>query len=174
MIKRIVSNEFNRLIRYYQENEDFDVETEKGSGKKRVEVTVEPGFTKLFINIGKMDGVNPKALLGMINDCVETKAEVGRIDLFTRYSLFDVADAAADEVIEQLNTLRLRGRNIRVYAATQEQISRGTKDRKEEQEGKRGHREGRGEGQIQGRSDGRLDDLWSERRSDRKEKKYRK
>ncbi len=174
LIKRIVSNEFNRLIRYYQENEDFDVETEKGSGKKRVEVTVEPGFTKLFINIGKMDGVNPKALLGMINDCVETKAEVGRIDLFTRYSLFDVADAAADEVIEQLNTLRLRGRNIRVYAATQEQISRGTKDRKEEQEGKRGHREGRGEGHRNGRSEGRRHEHRPERRSDRKEKKYRK
>lgn len=136
LIKRIVSMEFNRLIDYYQINEDFEAVKEREKGSKRVEVVKEEGFTKVFINIGKMDGVTPKNLLGIINDCVEGKAEIGRIDLFTRYSLFDVADASAQTVIRELNTLRLRGRNIKAYEATDEQISRGTKDREEERKGK--------------------------------------
>jgi len=136
LIKRIVSMEFKRLIDYYQINEDFEAVKEREKGSKRVEVVKEEGFTKVFINIGKMDGVTPKNLLGIINDCVEGKAEIGRIDLFTRYSLFDVADASAQTVIRELNTLRLRGRNIKAYEATDEQISRGTKDREEERKGK--------------------------------------
>lgn len=135
LIKRIVSMEFNRLIDYYQVNEDFEAVKEREKGSKRVEVVKEEGFTKVFINIGKMDGVTPKNLLGIINDCVEGKAEIGRIDLFTRYSLFDVADASADKVIRELNTLRLRGRNIKAYEATDEQINRGTRDRQEEKAG---------------------------------------
>ncbi len=135
LIKRIVSMEFNRLIDYYQINEDFEAVKEREKGSKRVEVVKEEGFTKVFINIGKMDGVTPKNLLGIINDCVEGKAEIGRIDLFTRYSLFDVADASAMTVIRELNTLRLRGRNIKAYEATEEQINRGTKDREEERKG---------------------------------------
>ncbi|MCQ2134019.1 MAG: DEAD/DEAH box helicase [Bacteroidales bacterium] len=136
LIKRIVSMEFKRLIDYYQINEDFEAVKEREKGSKRVEVVKEEGFTKVFINIGKMDGVTPKNLLGIINDCVEGKAEIGRIDLFTRYSLFDVADASAQTVIRELNTLRLRGRNIKAYEATDEQISRGTKDREEERKGR--------------------------------------
>lgn len=135
LIKRIVSMEFNRLIDYYQINEDFEAVKEREKGSKRVEVVKEEGFTKVFLNIGKMDGVTPKNLLGIINDCVEGKAEIGRIDLFTRYSLFDVADASAETVIRELNTLRLRGRNIKAYEATDEQINRGTKDREEERKG---------------------------------------
>jgi len=138
LIRRMVSLEFNRIIDYYRENEDFEA-TVEGAGKRKVEVTLEEGFTKIFINLGKMDGISPKSLLSLINDCVgrnegssKGKVEVGRIDLFTRYSLFDVADASADEVIRELGTLKMRGRALRVSRATEEQINRGTKTREKE------------------------------------------
>ena len=128
IIKRLVSLEFHRFLAYYQDDEDFETETE-GSGRQRVIVQREEGFTKLFINIGRMDGMGPKELLGMLNGCLRYEVQVGRIDLFTRYTLFDVKDEFADEVMFQLSTLKLRGRAIRVTPATDEQIDRGNKFR---------------------------------------------
>lgn len=126
IIKRLVSLEFHRFLAYYQDDEDFETEQD-GSGRQRVIVQREEGFTKLFINIGRMDGMGPKELLGMLNGCLRHEVEVGRIDLFTRYTLFDVKDEFADEVIFQLSTLKLRGRSIKVSLATDEQIDRGNK-----------------------------------------------
>lgn len=126
IIKRLVSLEFHRFLAYYQDDEDFETEQD-GSGRQRVIVQREEGFTKLFINIGRMDGMGPKELLGMLNGCLRHEVEVGRIDLFTRYTLFDVKDEFADEVIFQLSTLKLRGRAIKVSLATDEQIDRGNK-----------------------------------------------
>lgn len=125
IIRRLVSLEFNRFISYYQDDEDFEA-VEKNEGK-RVEVKREAGFTKLFINIGKMDGVGAKELLGIINGCIRREIEVGRIDYFTRYTLFDVRDADAQTVIDELSTLKIKGRAIRVTPATDDQIARGTK-----------------------------------------------
>ena len=181
LIKRIVSMEFNRLIDYYQVNEDFEAVKEREKGSRRVEVVKEEGFTKVFINIGKMDGVTPKNLLGIINDCVEGKAEIGRIDLFTRYSLFDVAEASAEDVIRELNTLRLRGRNIKAYEATDEQISRGTKDREEERSGAKRDRGARPEKPFPERDDRPArekrpakKDRWGKEKREKRDRKERK
>lgn len=126
LIKRMVALEFSRLLRYYQDDEDFDGES--GGRHKHIEVQVVPGYTKLFINLGKMDGFGPKNLFGMIHGCIEEKVDVGHIDIFTRYSLFDVEDAMADRVAAELSTLKMRGRSIKVSMATEEQINRGKKD----------------------------------------------
>jgi len=133
IIKRLVSMEFNRIIEYYQTNEDFEaLEAQKSKKEKGiVEVKREEGYTKVFINLGKMDGLTPKALLGLINDCVGEKVDIGRIDLFTRYSLFDVKDEVAKKVLEEMSTLRMRGRKLRCNEATAEQIGRGSKAKEE-------------------------------------------
>lgn len=127
VIKRLVSLEFHRFLAYYQDDEDFDTEQDAKKEKGHVVVQREEGYRKLFINVGKMDGVGPKELIGMLNGCMRGKVEVGRIDLFTRYSLFDVQEDRAEEVIDTLSTIRLKGRPIRVTPATDEQIDRGTK-----------------------------------------------
>lgn len=141
LVKRMVSLEFNRMIAYYQENEDFEtVSPGRKDRKEKTEPVIEPGYTKLFINLGKMDGVSPKNLLQLVNDCVGGKVDVGRIDLFTRYSLFDVKSESSDEVMRELNTFRIRGRAIKVYEATEEQMNRGKKEKDDVRE-KRGSRE---------------------------------
>ena len=128
IIKRLVSLEFNRFIEYYQDDEDFDVAVEPEQKKgKHVDVQMTPGYAKLFINVGRMDGIGPKELLGIINGCIREEVKVGRIDLFTRYSLFDVAEESAQTVIDELSTLKIRGRAVRVNPATDEQMSRGKK-----------------------------------------------
>lgn len=141
LVRRLVSLEFHRFLDYYQSDEDFDAQSDKkaafqtgrkadaGAAGGRVVVEVVPGYTKMFVNVGKMDGFGPKELLGMINRCIKREVEVGRIDLFTRYSLFDVPEDDAAEVAEQLSTLKMRGRAIMAKPATDEQIARGNQPR---------------------------------------------
>jgi len=126
LIKRLVTMEFTRLLGYYRDNDDFTA-VEDYEKNRRVEVTLTAGFTKLFVNLGRMDGTTPKSLLHLLNDCLKTKVDVGRIDIFTRYSLVDVAEPIAADAIRELSTLKLKGRAIRADVATEEQISRGAK-----------------------------------------------
>lgn len=132
IIKRLVSLEFNRFIEYYQDDEDFSAAIDPAAGKKsgKVEVQMAAGFAKLFINVGKMDGVGPKELLGIINGCIRHEIKVGRIDSFNRYTLFDVKEEDAADVTEELSTLKIHGRPVRVTPATEEQINRGRKPKK--------------------------------------------
>lgn len=139
IIRRLVSMEFHRFLAYYQDDEDFDAEPENKNSKGRVIVSRTDGFTKLFINIGRMDGMGPKELLGLMNGCMRKEVEVGKIDIFTRYSLFDVKTEAAEEVMAQLSTLKLRGRPVRLNPATDEQIERGSRPKEGRKRDSRPH-----------------------------------
>ncbi len=99
IIKRIVSLEFNRLIDYYQQAEEID-EPQESSRRSREESRgkrgerqdngsrkAEKGYARLFINVGKMDNVNPATLMGFINDNVKGKVPIGRIDLAQKFFL---------------------------------------------------------------------------------------
>jgi ATP-dependent RNA helicase DeaD len=132
----MVSQEFNRLIEYYRDAHEIKT-VDESSDKKERQVRdnslqgPEPGFTKIFIGMGKMDGITPKNLMDLINDYVEGRVQIGRIDFFTRYSLFDVEDKSAKRVVEALRELDFLGRNVKVDFATEEQMSRGKKERAE-------------------------------------------
>ena len=129
LIKRMVAQEFDRLIGYYKEAPEIKIvdETEKRVRRETDRSTQGPeaGYQKLFIGIGKMDGINPKNLMDLINNYVEGRVQIGRIDLYTRYSLFDVEEKSAKRVVDALRELDFLGRNVKVDFATEEQMSRG-------------------------------------------------
>ncbi len=136
LIKRLVSLEFNRLIEYYQDNEDIETieersEKKQAKGDKSQTISTEQGFTKVYIGMGKIDGLLPKNLLELINANVEGRVEVGRIDLFRRYTLFDVDEKSGKKVLKALRTLRYLGRDVRVEFASEEQIVRAQREREE-------------------------------------------
>lgn len=144
LIKRMVALEFNRLIDYYKDASEIKT-VEEGDKKDRKTgdrgpQAAEQGFTKIYIGIGKMDGINPKNLLDLVNDYVDGRVQIGRIDFFTRYSLFDVEEASSKKVVNALRQLDFLGRNVKVDFATEEQISRGSKEKGESERGRIGDR----------------------------------
>jgi len=144
LIKRMVALEFNRLIDYYKDASEIKT-VEEGEKKDRKTgdrgpQAAEQGFTKIYIGIGKMDGINPKNLLDLVNDYVDGRVQIGRIDFFTRYSLFDVEEASSKKVVNALRQLDFLGRNVKVDFATEEQISRGSKEKGESERGRSGDR----------------------------------
>ena len=125
IIKRVISLEFNRLIDYYQGAGDIEVPQERGQrfekGERRGDGSgrkSEKGFTRLFINLGKTDGVRPPDIIGLVNDYIPgKKVEIGRIDLLKNFSFFEVRDADGSRVVKALRNVKFLGRNVSVEVA---------------------------------------------------------
>jgi ATP-dependent RNA helicase DeaD len=133
LLKRVASLELNRMLEYYRDTQDINTVDENSKRERperdRESTGPEPGFSKIFIGLGKMDGINPKNLMDLVNDYVEGRVRIGKIDFFTRYSLFDVEEASAKTVVNALRNLDFLGRNVKVDFATEEQMNRGQKEK---------------------------------------------
>lgn len=129
IIKRIVSLEFNRLIDYYQQAQEIDEPQEssrrgrdesrgkRGDRQERGSRKAEKGYARLFINVGKMDNVNPATLMGFINDNVKGKVPIGRIDLLKSFSFFEVPEELANKVVSAFRGMFIEDRKLVVQIA---------------------------------------------------------
>lgn len=135
LIKRMVSMEFNTFLNYYKNAPEIiqpsdkgdrknerrgegekrnykDRKNERGNSRSR---TAEPGYTRLFINIGKKDHVTPKSFMGFINRVSQgTNIELGRIDLLQNFSFFEVPERQAKTAIKVLAGTDFDGRTVNV------------------------------------------------------------
>ncbi|MDQ1631502.1 MAG: ATP-dependent helicase DeaD [Frankiaceae bacterium] len=74
-----------------------------------------PDAARLFIGVGRAAGVRPQDLVGAIaGETRLTGRDVGAIEIFDKFSLVDVPQQAADEVITSLRSATLRGRKATV------------------------------------------------------------
>lgn len=127
IVKRLLSREFGRFLRYYANAPEIEEvaegkgEGQKAKGKKQKGKgghTAEEGYTRLFLSLSKIDGFFAKEIIKLINDKVKGhKVEIGRIDLLRNISFVEVAEEDADRVIKALNGQRIKGRNIIVDQA---------------------------------------------------------
>ena len=74
-------------------------------------------MARIFINLGKRDGINPKALISLMNSHVHHRIEVGRIDLLATFSFFEVPEREAKFVIMDMNGADYRGQKVSVSIA---------------------------------------------------------
>ena len=127
IVKRILSREFGRFLRYYANAPEIEEvadkvksknEKVKGEKRKKGDHTAEEGYTRLFLSVSKIDGFFAKEIIKLINDHVEGhKVEIGRIDLLKNISFVEVAEEDADRVLRGLRGVRVRGRNLTVDRA---------------------------------------------------------
>ncbi|VAX26004.1 DEAD-box ATP-dependent RNA helicase DeaD (= CshA), partial [hydrothermal vent metagenome] len=119
LIKKFVSLEFNRFLDYYRNAPDLNKPSaEKGRSSTR---GGSDGFTRFFLNLGKLDGLKPADVIGMINDYTGTKnLEIGEIDIRKTYSFFEVDKAYTKEILSAFKNKRLKKREINVEVTTKE------------------------------------------------------
>ena len=73
----------------------------------------ESTWTRLFVNAGERDDVGPGDLVGAITgETSLTGDQIGRIEVRESYSLVDVATESAEEVMERLTGVEIRGREV--------------------------------------------------------------
>jgi ATP-dependent RNA helicase DeaD len=71
--------------------------------------------TRLFVGAGRSAGVRPQDLVGAIaNESSLSGRDIGAIEVAARFSLVEVPEAAADEVIAALRATTIKGRKATV------------------------------------------------------------
>jgi ATP-dependent RNA helicase DeaD len=120
IVKRMVSMEFNKFLNYYKNAPEIEQPSERGSkgdDEKRGKRSrnAESGYARLFINLGKKDGITPRAFMGFINRVAKgKKIDLGRIDLMQNFSFFEVPEDQAQTAIDALSGEEYDGRKVNV------------------------------------------------------------
>jgi len=151
VITRFVSLEFNRFLEYYKNARDINITEDKnefGKGREKFrdrERTTGEGFSRLFINMGKMDGLFASQLIDLVNSNTRgMKVDIGRIDLLKSFSFFEVESSAEAEVIKALNNnIDFAGRAVVVEKAS-EKTSDGSGSSDKENTGEKSFKRDRG------------------------------
>lgn len=127
IIERFVSLEFNRFIKDYEKARDLNIDmSTMRKGRERGERgdrnrgersdNTTRNTSRLFINIGKMDGFENKGqILGFI--CNQTGVDgnsIGKIDLFDSFAFIGVDDNVGNTLISNLNGRNIENRDIRI------------------------------------------------------------
>ena len=75
-------------------------------------------MTRLYINAGKRRGLSPRHILGAImGETNIDKKFVGDIDVYDKFSFVEVDSSLTDEMLENLNGARIKGKKITVEIA---------------------------------------------------------
>lgn len=120
LLKRLLYMELDRLISYYQQAEEIpQVEPPKKqkTTKKNEPKTSSKGFQLLRINIGKRDRVYPNTLIDILNHCLQDFVEIGKIDIYDSYTLFEVPQKEVPDIVDEVSQYELHGRQLHVTIA---------------------------------------------------------
>ena len=141
IIKKMVSREFGRFLAYYADAPEIEQPSEKGKGesrrrddkkgngkeRQRGPRQAEQGYRRLFVNLGKAHGFYPGEVMQLLNKYVEGRQQVGHIDLMPQFSYIEVPEGDANRVMQALNGVRYKGREVRCNDADQKGRDSGSK-----------------------------------------------
>ncbi len=173
LLKRVLSLEFNRLLQYYQDMPDIDLNaSDKGEKRDKKQDkdrrVAESGYERIMVNVGKAQGFFPGNLMEIINrNVVGSKPDIGKIDLLSGYTLFDVRKDDARRVIDALKNEDFFGIVLRPEIASDRDYSRDSRDRREKR-GRKSSKEDYGSSRDRRRKDSK-DKKESKSKRDRKD-----
>ncbi|MBV6441584.1 MAG: ATP-dependent helicase [Haliscomenobacteraceae bacterium CHB4] len=132
LIKRFASVEFNRFLAYYRNAPDINVypKGDKRGARAHTGGQVNGQMTRLFANIGEIDGVSKKDFIKLLSRTfgVPTQA-IGHIDLNRAYMHFDLDAAYVNVVRQGLSEFNINGRRIRLDDASAKKDKPSKEDR---------------------------------------------
>lgn len=105
LIKHFVSAEFNRFLSYYKHARDINLAGGGGQREKRGRGDKSnTSFSRLYINVGSKNDLNPARLIGLINEGLDSSdAEIGKIEILKKFSFFEVEKKIEPQLVKALN-----------------------------------------------------------------------
>lgn len=111
-----------QLLWQERHNGPLEVEEELAANTDRT----EQGMVRIFIGIGRQDGLRPGAIVAAIaNEAGLDGRQIGSIDILDRTAFVEVPAEHADRVIDVLSATKIRGRRVKVQRAFDDAGGRG-------------------------------------------------
>jgi ATP-dependent RNA helicase DeaD len=150
IIKRFVSIEFNSFLEYYRDAKDLNVDESRERGER----SDSGSFTRLFMSIGRKDGLTVPKLLGMVNEFTNSRdLKVGRVELGDTFTFIEVDTKYLPLFMSSFKDQTMNERPIKVDVA-EDQTSSERPGRSSHGGGRGGDRGGDRGGYRGGRSSG--------------------
>jgi ATP-dependent RNA helicase DeaD len=91
--------------------QSLDASREKGASR--------PGYTRLFISMGKKDRLHPRDVVDLIGESTNLPGnKVGDIALYDKFSFVEVPNEFAEEIVGQLGRASIQGQPVTFSIAT--------------------------------------------------------
>lgn len=147
LIKHFVSAEFNRFLDYYKNARDINVQErsrrdrdygrdgDRRERRNREDRRRTP-LTRIYINAGSSNGLNPKRLIGLINHGLDSsKATIGKIEILKTSSFFEIESNVAERLIKILRGQKFEGISLMLDISNEKSSSRSYKGRSSKHRG---------------------------------------
>jgi ATP-dependent RNA helicase DeaD len=100
MTKGLYAFIFEQSLKRYKKAREIDLQ-DRPRGQGAARVVNENGLERVFLNVGKMDGLNVRDLVAYLCSTYRLKNhEIGRIDLKDSFTFFEVKGSYATQMIE--------------------------------------------------------------------------
>jgi ATP-dependent RNA helicase DeaD len=130
LLKHFVSAEFNRFLSFYKNAPDLNIsansksdrgrkndrgKNERKEKKGRSTGHAEEGYTRFFINLGKLQNLETHNLIGLINEYTRKRnIPIGKIDILRKFSFFEVDSNNEQDVLVGLSNAQWNGNSVSV------------------------------------------------------------
>ncbi len=133
LVTRFLSLEFNSLLAYYQNAQKLlpsgyvkrgrEAKPGRKDARTNKDRKLPPKklLVRMFVNLGRMDGMNPSRLTGLISHEGGHDIPIGRIDVMRKHSFFDVAPNDVQPIMVSLGMASYHGKEVCVEPVTGKQ-----------------------------------------------------
>ena len=130
LLKHFVSAEFNRFLSFYKNAPDLNISAnsksdrgrkkDRGKNERRDKKGgraghAEEGYTRFFINLGRLQNLETHNLIGLINEYTRKRnIPIGKIDILRKFSFFEVDSNNEQDVLAGLSNAQWNGNSVSV------------------------------------------------------------
>ena len=128
LLKHFVSAEFNRFLSFYKNAPDLNISTkserrrttDRGRNNKKDKKGgrtghAEEGYSRFFINLGKVQDLEAHNLIGLINEYTRQRnIPIGKIDILRKFSFFEIDSNHEKDVLAGLANANWNGNKVSV------------------------------------------------------------
>jgi len=133
LIKRFVSAEFNRFLKYYKESNKLN--TKRSANKRSSKKGNRNGksLTAFSINIGRKHRATPLDIISIVNRALKSNdIEIGKIELSRYQTFFEIDKDYKDDFVKNIKKIDFKGNELILGSPSEfeEKPSRRRKDRR--------------------------------------------
>jgi ATP-dependent RNA helicase DeaD len=116
LINRLIWLQLKEAITEYENAPDLNIAFK--SSPSRNEDGRRGGYTRLFINLGTKDGINPAKLVQFVSESIDIDQKlIDRVTVRELSSFFNVPDNVVEYVMQNISQQKYKSRKVRVEEA---------------------------------------------------------